>query len=109
MKTQKYSVRRITYPLADRDTDGWYSDGNYKDRGGVLVWLAPSDFLSRVRPLKIDKESREQINILKQHIVDGKPLDPLKIYENGKEDGRHRAHASLELDIIIIPAIIFGE
>ena len=99
---------RITYPLADKDTDGWYSDGDYKARGGVLVWLAPSDYISRVRPLNIDDESREQIDLLKRHIIDGNPLDPLKIYEDGREDGRHRAHASLELSIIVVPAIIFG-
>jgi ParB-like chromosome segregation protein Spo0J len=50
-----------------------------------------------------------QINIddLKQHILSGRRLDPLAIYADGKEDGRHRAHAALELGIKRVPVLDF--
>lgn len=43
---------------------------------------------------------------LKRHIQSGKKLDPLSIYHNGKEDGRHRAHAAKELGIKSVPVLI---
>ena len=95
------------YPLADQDKEGWYSDGDYLQRGGQLVWMTPLDFLAKVRPLEIDETSRDSIEDLKRHITEGGKLDPLKIYANGKEDGRHRAHASLELGIRKVPVIQF--
>jgi hypothetical protein len=97
----------LQYPLAFKDNDGWYSDGDYEQRGGSIVWMSPAEYLSKVRPLDIDEASRENINDLKAHIEKGSKLDPLKIYAYGKEDGRHRAYAALELGIAQIPVIIF--
>lgn len=95
------------YPLADRDTDGWYGDGDYLARSGHLEWMAPGTYLSKVRPLAIDESSRDAIDDLKSHILQGRPLDPLKIYADGREDGRHRAHAACELGIAQVPVILF--
>ncbi len=95
------------YPMADRDRDGWYSDGDYEDRDGKIFSMSPDEYLSRVRPLDIDDSSRDNIDDLKAHIQAGHPLDPLKIYRDGKEDGRHRAHAAKELGIREVPVIVF--
>lgn len=96
------------YPLADRDRDGWYADGDYEARSGRIEWMTPAEFIARVRPLDIDEASRDNIDDLKTHISAGRPLDPLSIQANGKEDGRHRAHASIELGIELVPVILFS-
>jgi len=93
------------YPIADRGE--WYGDSDYKARGGRIVEISPDAFLDQVKPLTIDEESRENIDILKDHINSGKTLDPLAIYENGEEDGRHRAIAAKELGMGAIPVIDF--
>jgi len=36
-------------------------------------------------------------------------MDPLAIFEGGKEDGRHRARAAINLGIEQVPVILFGE
>jgi len=97
----------LKYPLAP--TDEWYGEANYKTTGGNLVEMTPEDFLSRVRPLDLDETSRENIDLLKDHIVSGRSLDPLQIYRDGSEDGRHRAHAARELGIKKIPVITWTE
>lgn len=95
------------YPMADRDRDGWYSDGDYEARGGKIVWMSPDEYIARVRPLEMDETSRDNIDDLISHIASGFPLDPLKIYHDGKEDGRHRAYAAKELGIEQVPVIMF--
>ena len=97
----------LKYPLAS--TDEWYGEANYKTTGGNLVEMTPEDFLSRVRPLDLDETSRENIDLLKDHIVSGRSLDPLQIYRDGSEDGRHRAHAAKELGIKNIPVLMWTE
>lgn len=99
------ALAKRTYPMASRD--GWYSDADYKARGGKLVTMSPAAFLSKVRPLKIDEASRDNIDYLKRLILDGRALDPLKIYPDGKEDGRHRAHAAKELGIKKVPVVVW--
>lgn len=96
-----------SYPVASRDE--WYGNANYADHGGKIVMMAPEDYLSRVRPLEMDEVSRDNIDDLKNHIESGRTLDPLVIYANGKEDGRHRAHAAKELGIAEVPVILFGD
>lgn len=95
------------YPLASRDD--WYGEGTYRLNGGRLVGVNPARYLACVRPLVMDEESRENIDLLKAHILSGKTLDPLLIRADGREDGRHRAHAALELGIEVVPVIAFGE
>ena len=97
----------LQYPMADRNE--WYGDADYKTRGGRLVMMTPDEYLKRVRPLDIDEGSRDNIDDLKNHILSGRTLDPLVIYEDGKEDGRHRAHAAKELGIKQVPVILFGD
>lgn len=99
---------RPCYPLADRNRDGWYADGDYQARGGVIEWMTPAAFIARVRPLTMDEASRDAIDDLKAHIHAGRPLDPLKIDANGREDGRHRAHACMEIGIERVPVLMFG-
>lgn len=96
---------RRRYPLASRDE--WYSDADYQARGARMVWITPDQYLNQVRPLAIDDVSRDNIDDLKKHIVGGRTLDPLAIYADGKEDGRHRAHAAKELGIAKVPVLDF--
>lgn len=95
------------YPMASREE--WYGNMNYADHGGKIVMMSPEDYLARVRPLEIDDASRDNIDDLKNHIESGRTLDPLAIYHDGKEDGRHRAYAAKELGIAKVPVIVFGE
>ena len=98
----------MDYPLADRDADGWYGDGDYEARGGRIAWMTPDRYIATVRPLEMDEASRYAIDDLKAHMEAGRPLDPLKIYADGREDGRHRAHAARELGIMRVPVIVFA-
>ncbi|HLY80305.1 MAG TPA: hypothetical protein VKQ70_13070 [Caulobacteraceae bacterium] len=91
------------YPMAPRDQ--WYGNANYAQTGGKLTSMTPDQFLGQVRPLEIDEASRDNIDDLKNHIQSGRTLDPLSIDENGKEDGRHRAHAARELGIKRVPVL----
>lgn len=94
-----------SYPLAPRSQ--WWGDTTFETTGGKMVKMSPDEFLKKSRPLKIDETSRENINIIKQHMRDGKTLDPLAIYKNGKEDGRHRAIAAKELGITELPVLVW--
>jgi len=101
------SIYTGEYPLASKNEDGWYSDGDYESRGGHIEWMTPAEYLRKVRILEVDEVARENIDDLKQHILNGHRLDPLKIYADCKEDGRHRANAALELGIKTVPVIVF--
>ncbi len=89
------------YPLAK----SWHGDMNYAQTGGRIVEMSPDEFLKMSRPLKIDELSRENIDLLKQHIQAKGELDPLALYGNGLEDGRHRAIAAKELGIDKVPVL----
>ena len=102
------ALPKPTYRMADKDVEGWYSDGDYEARGGILIQMGPVEYIGRVRTLDIDETSRDAIDDLKRHILDGRTLDPLKIYPDGSEDGRHRAHAARELGIDLIPVIVWN-
>lgn len=101
-----YQRDKMQYPIAPRSE--WYGEGTYKESGGRLVSMSPDEYLSLVRPLQMDELTRENIDLLKDHIQSGKTLDPLLIRENGKEDGRHRAYAAKELGIEAVPVIVYG-
>lgn len=103
MKAAASEAKETKYPIAPKGE--WHGEGTYEADGGKMVEMSPDDYISQVRPLTMDDESRENIDILKKHIQDGKTLDPLLIRANGKEDGRHRAHAARELGIKSIPVI----
>ena len=98
------------YPIEDEGK--WYGDGDYKQRGGVIVEMTPDEFLSRAKPLEMDEETRENVDDLKRHMQEGKKLDPLAIYENDvtnvrASDGRHRAIAAKELGLEKVPVLDF--
>ena len=93
------------YPIAP--IGEWYGEANYQQTGGQMKFMSPDEFLSSVRPLNIDEGSRDNINDLKKHMMLGKTLDPLIIFSNGKEDGRHRAIAARELGISKLPVIVW--
>ena len=95
----------LEYPLADRSD--WWGDADFDQSGGHLVRMSPDEYLWHVRPLHVDDVSRENIDDLKAHIEAGGELDPTVIYADGREDGRHRAHAAKELGISSIPVIDF--
>lgn len=96
----------MDYPRADRAE--WYGQANYRNDGGIMVMMAPQVFLDAVRPLSLDEDSEENIAILAAHMREGGTLDPLVIFNDGKEDGRHRAHAAIALGIAAVPVILFG-
>ena len=107
LPTDKAKGGAINYPMAPRGE--WYGEGTYDKEGGVLKHVTPEEYLAKVRPLTLDDESRENIDLLKKHIQSGKTLDPLLIRASGVEDGRHRAHAAKELGIKRVPVIDFGK
>ncbi len=90
------------YPLAPAGT-------RYEEFGGELTYMTPDEYLSRVRPLTLDAESLDNIAALKSHVQSGGQLDPLHIYQSGKEDGRHRAYMAKELGIEKIPVALHTE
>jgi hypothetical protein len=92
----------IEYPLAPAGT-------RYEEFGGELTYMTPDEYLSRVRPLTLDEESLDNIAALKSHVQSGGQLDPLHIYQSGKEDGRHRAYMAKELGIEKIPVALHTE
>jgi len=99
-----------TYPMAPEGQ--WYGEGTYKAAGGELISMSPDEFLSKAKPLEMDELTRENVDDLKQHIIDGGELDPLTLYEidtnNVKaSDGRHRAIASKELGIDKVPVVSY--
>lgn len=105
-------METISYPIDD--INNWHADADYAQRGGKLIHRSPDFFLRNTKPLAIDDDSRENIEHLKDHILDGGTLDPLTIYSMDKSnvrnsDGRHRAMACKELGITKVPIIVFPE
>jgi hypothetical protein len=92
----------VEYPLAPAGT-------RYEEFGGKLTYMTPDEYLSKVRPLELDDVSLENIASLKSHVQSGGKLDPLHIYKDGKEDGRHRAYMAKELGIKKIPVALHTE
>ncbi len=102
-----YSIGSKPYPMEDKGK--WYANEDFAKRGGRIVTMSPDQFLSQVRPLEIDDASRDNIDDLKNMMQRGRKLDPLAIYADGKEDGRHRAIAAKELGMDTIPVIDFRQ
>ena len=76
--------------------------------------MTPDEFLNLSKPLEIDDVSRDNIDYLKDHMIEGRLLDPLVLYDGNKSnvrssDGRHRAIASKELGINSVPVLDFRE
>jgi hypothetical protein len=94
--------KAVEYPLAPAGT-------RYEEFGGKLTYMTPDEYLQKVRPLELDDVSLENIASLKSHVQSGGKLDPLHIYKDGKEDGRHRAYMAKELGIEKIPVALHTE
>jgi hypothetical protein len=86
------------YPLAP-------AGKRYAETNKPITQMTPDAFLSAARPLDIDEESRDAIEALKDHVRKGGSLDPLHLYANGKEDGRHRAVMAKELGMDSVPVV----
>jgi len=91
------------YPLDD--FDNWWGDRTYKEQGADMFEMSPDEYLSQVKPLKMDEETLENVDDLVDHMESGRKLDPLVIYADGKEDGRHRALAAKKLGFDTVPVI----
>jgi hypothetical protein len=104
---ETYTPETPVYPMAPRSE--WYGDADFAQRGGQIAMMNPQEYLDSVDPLKEDELTLENISDLQTHIEEGNQLDPLVIYETGKEDGRHRARAAINLGINEVPVILFGE
>lgn len=103
----KFNGENNTYPLAD--INEWYGDANFQNENGTILSMTPDEYIDQVKSIDPDEElTRENIDDLKQHIKDGNTIDPLVIYSDGKEDGRHRAYAAKELGIEEVPVIMFN-
>jgi hypothetical protein len=87
------------YPLAPAGT-------RYEQFTGDLTYMTPDEYIGKVRPLNLDDVAQENIDDLKNHIQSGRKLDPLHIYADGKEDGRHRAYAAKQLGINKVPVAL---
>ena len=111
--TFNYSVgQRVltdTNPYPMEQKGKWWANEDFAQRGGQIVTMSPDEFLSQVRPLEVDEASRDNIDDLKNMMQSGRKLDPLAIYADGKEDGRHRATAAKELGMATIPVLDFRE
>jgi hypothetical protein len=92
-----------SYPLDDFDS--WWGDRTYKEQGADMFEMSPDEYLSQVKPLKMDEETLENVDDLVDHMESGRKLDPLVIYADGKEDGRHRALAAKKLGMDTVPVI----
>jgi hypothetical protein len=98
-----------TYPIAPHGE--WHGDMNYAQTGGRMTTMTPQDYLAQSRPMAVDDLTRENIDLLKQHIEQGGTLDPLALYNRTNpagqllEDGRHRANAAIELGIDQVPVL----
>lgn len=91
------------YPLDDFDL--WWGDRTYKEQGAEMFEMSPDEYLAQVKPLKMDDETLENVDDLVDHMQSGRKLDPLVIYADGKEDGRHRALAAKKLGFNTVPVI----
>lgn len=102
-----YDESDPVYPIAPRGE--WYGDADFAARGAVVVSMDPQQYIDSVRPLTRDEETLDNVEDLRNHIEEGRQLDPLAIYDGGQEDGRHRALAAIDLGIESVPVLLFGD
>jgi hypothetical protein len=100
-----YSIGTNPFPMEQKGK--WWANEDFEQRGGRISTMSPDQFLSQVRPLEVDDASRDNIEDLKNMMQSGRKLDPLAIYADGKEDGRHRAIAAKELGMDTLPVLDF--
>lgn len=93
--------KKPKYPLV-MTSEG---DKDIKKGKGKLKSMSPKAFLDAARPLHVGKNDRKLIDSFKGQIQRHDSLGQLKLYKDGKEDGRHRATASKELGVAKVPVI----
>ena len=94
-------AKKIKYPtVLTRETEKAVKSGK-----GKLKEMSPKAFLAAARSLEVGAGDRKLIDNFKDVIKDRGALGPLKLYKDGKEDGRHRATASKELKVPKVPVI----
>lgn len=83
------------------------SDDNKAIKRGkaVLKQMTPKEFLHEARPLNVGHHDKNIIHTFEDDIEAGHHLGPLKLYEDGKEDGRHRANAAKKLGVKKVPVV----
>ena len=92
------------YPTADYDD--WWGNRTYKNEGAEMVNMTPDEYLTQTRYMDYDDElTKENVQDLIDHVNSGGNLDPLALYPNGLEDGRHRALMAKELGIDEVPVL----
>lgn len=92
----------MRYPLLPRPE--WPEHQDYRQTGGRLVWMRPSDFLAQASPLVARKDSACTSKLMR-HMHAGGLLAPLVIPKRGLPDGRHRAAAAMMLGIRLVPVL----
>jgi hypothetical protein len=95
------------YPM--RPHKDWREHKDYPHTGGKIVHMTPDEFIKKANQLHMDNDDHELVDHFQKHIEDGKQLDPLALYPDGHQDGRHRAHAAKKLGIRKIPVIIWPD
>lgn len=78
------------YPLAEKTEDH-------------LTYMSPDEFLEQTRPLKDTEENKRTIETFEKGMKQGHKLDPLALYPDNQENGRHRATAAKRLGIKKVP------
>ena len=89
------NTKKLGYPLA-MTTDA---------KKSKLKKMKPDAFLKKARKLAVSEGDRGIIDKFKSDIKSGEPMGPLKLYPDGREDGRHRATAAKELGLDEVPVI----
>lgn len=107
-----YAAAPIARPLSRAEGGSTYPVAmpteikeDLKDGKAKMRHLSPQEFLDEADPLQIGKGDRHIINSFEHHIERGHKLGPLKLYEGGHQDGRHRANAAKDLGVKKVPVI----
>ena len=102
-----YKTAQPEYPLEDPPM---YGHSDYKAVGGNIVQMSPEEFLQKSPNLELDEVAQENIDDLKDMILNNRKIDPLNLYIKDGEivdhDGRHRATAAQQLGITSVPVLI---
>ena len=107
-----YAAAPIARPLSRAEGGSTYPVAmpteikeDLKDGKAKMRHLSPQEFLDEADPLHIGKGDRHIIDSFEHHIKHGHKLGPLKLYEGGHQDGRHRANAAKDLGVKKVPVI----
>lgn len=80
-----------------------------KEHAGKMVEWKPEKFLKRARKLTMGKHDKKVIKRFKKAMKKGAHFNPLRLYRDNEQDGRHRAVAAEELGIKKVPVIDYRD